>query len=161
MVVAETKRADRTLVFLKPDVLLMLDRVTLATAQPVQLRYQVFNDDGKGETVATGTGFEIKRPSAGLAASVHSTGSLTCSVLKHDLPESEGVHPFVEAVSAAATEHTLLTVAAARPSTESGPAGKLDVARQGTIWRVAGTHRGQKVNVSIDSSPAVPVITIV
>jgi hypothetical protein len=160
MVVAETKRADRTLVFLKPDVLLMLDRVTLATAQPVQLRYQVFNDDGKGEAVATGAGFEIKRPFAGLVASVHSAGSVSCSVLRHGLPESEGVHPFVEAVSAAATEHTLLTVAAARPSTESGAAGKLDVTRQGTIWRVTGTHRGQKVDVSIDSSPAVPVITI-
>ena len=160
LVLPEVRRVDRTLVFLKPDVLLMLDRVSLATAQPVQLRYQVFNDDGKGEAIATGNGFEIRRPFAGVAVAVHSATPVNCSVLKHDLPESEGVHPFVEAVSPAATEHTLLTVACAHPSSESPAPGQLTVSRQGAGWHVTGTHRGRKVDVILDPNGAVPAITI-
>jgi hypothetical protein len=138
----------------------MLDRVTLATALPVQLRYQVYNDDEKGTAVASGSSFEIGRPFAGLAATVHSTTPVNCSVRKHDLPESEGRHPFVEAVSPAATEHLLLTVAGAQPSTESRAPGKLVVARQSSGWHITGTHRGRKVDVLIDPSPTVPAITI-
>jgi hypothetical protein len=134
--------------------------VTPATALPVQVRYQVFNDDGKGTTTAAGDSFEIGRPFAGLRASVHSTGSVDCSVLKHDLPESEGLHPFVEAVSPAATEHVLLTVASARPSSEPPAAGKLTVTRQGTGWHISGSHRGLKVNVTVDPSGTLPAISI-
>jgi hypothetical protein len=160
MVIPDVRRVDRTLIYLKPDVLLMLDRVSLATALPVQLRYQVYNDDEKGTATAAGNGFEIGRPFASLAATVHSVTPATCSVLKHDLPESEGLHPFIEAVSPAATEHTLLTVAGAQPSTESRAPGKLTVARNGAIWHITGAHRGRKVDVMIDPSPAVPAITI-
>jgi hypothetical protein len=160
MVVPEARRVDRTLIYLKPDVLLMLDRVALATAQPVQLRYQVYNDDGKGIALASGSNFEIGRPFASLAATVHSPGAVTCSVLKHDLPESEGLHPFIEAVSPPATEHILLTIAGAQPATESRAPGKLAVTRNGVVWLVTGTHRGLKVNVTIDPSLSVPAITI-
>ena len=161
MVVPETKRVDRTLIFLKPDVLLMLDRVTLATAQPVQLRYQVYNDDDHGAATAVENKFTITRPFARLEASVHSDTAVGCAVLRHDLPaETEGVHPFVEATSAAATSHTLLTVAAARPSADSAASGDLAVTRNGLAWHVSGSHRGQKVNVTIDSSTIVPTITI-
>ncbi len=158
LVLPETKRVDRTLVFLKPDVLLMLDRVTLATARPVQLRYQVYNDDEHGAATAGGAGFRITRPFASLDGTVHSEGAVACSVLRHDLPETEGVHPFVEAVSAPATAHTLLTVALAQPA--GGTAGGLTVARNGAIWRVTGTHRGQKVDVTIDSAGALPAVTL-
>jgi hypothetical protein len=160
MVVPETKRVDRTLVFLKPDVLILLDRVTLATAQPVQLRYQVYNDDDHGAATATGNAFTITRPSARLDATVHADSAVTCAVLKHDLPAEEGTHPFVEATSAAATTHTLLTVSAAQPTAESRAAGTLAVTRTGAIWHVSGSHRGQKVNVTINSAETVPVITI-
>ncbi len=158
LVLPDTRRVDRTLVFLKPDVLLMLDRVTLATAQPVQLRYQVYNDDEHGAATAGGGGFRITRPFASLDGTVHSGGAVACSVLRHDLPETEGVHPFVEAVSAPATEHSLLTVALAQPA--GGTPGGLSVARNGAIWRVTGTHRGQKVDVTIDSAAAVPAVTL-
>ncbi len=44
-------QVHRTLVFLKPDVLLIHDRVRLGTTPlPVQLRFQV--DDSDGETVS-------------------------------------------------------------------------------------------------------------
>jgi len=70
IVLPEVKRVLRTLVFLKPDVLLVLDRVTL-TGQPqaVQARFQVFNDDGSGKVAVAGNGFTIERPGASLVAS--------------------------------------------------------------------------------------------
>jgi hypothetical protein len=160
LVIPEAQRVDRTLVFLKPDVLLILDRVTLTTALPVQLRFQVFNDDDHGAATVAGSTFQITRPFAAADAFVRSDGAVTCTAQKHDLPESEGTHPFVEAASAAATSHTLLTVVAARPATEARPAGALSVAREGNLWRIGGTHRGQKINVTIDSSAALPIVTV-
>lgn len=160
LVLPDALRVDRTLVYLKPDVLLMLDRVTLATAQPVQLRYQVYNDDEHGAATATENKFTITRPFARLDASVHSDAAVACAVLKHDLPAEEGTHPFVEATSAAATSHTLLTIAAAQPVTESRVPGGLTVTRTGSVWHVSGSHRGRKVDVTIHSAETVPVITI-
>jgi hypothetical protein len=158
LVLPEVQRVDRTLVYLKPDVLLILDRVSLTAAQPVQLRFQVYNDDTRGAATATGATFQITRPFAQLQASVTGLTSVICATARHDLPESEGVHPYVEATSPTATEHTLLTVAAAKPAGE--PSGALAVTREGARWRVQGMHRGQKLNVTIDPTDALPVITI-
>lgn len=158
LVLPDAQRVDRTLVYLKPDVLLMLDRVTLATAQPVQLRFQVYNDDERGGATAADNGFTITRPFANVRATVHSDGAIACAVLRHDLPESEGTHPFVEATSAAATEHTLLTIATAQPA--GGTHGTLTVSREGAVWRVTGTHQKQKVNVTLNPEGTLPAITI-
>ncbi|MDI1336862.1 MAG: heparinase II/III family protein [Lacunisphaera sp.] len=179
LVLPEAQRVDRTVIFLKPDVLLLLDRVTLATAEPVQLRFQVFNDDDHGSCTAAANGFTITRPFANLRGTIHSAGAVTCATGRHDLPETEGVHHFVEAVSAAATGHELLTVATALPGnpaergvpgTNTGPAaagngaggahGTLAVVRDATGWRVTGMHAGQKVNVTINTADTVPAITI-
>jgi hypothetical protein len=160
MVVPDVRRVDRTLIYLKPDILLMLDRVTLASALPVQLRYQVYNDDTKGAATASSGGFQITRPFAHLDARLHSDGAFTCSVLKHDLPETEGVHPFVEVASAAATTHTLLTVATARPAGTPREPGSPSIVRQGRAWRVGGIHRGKNFDVTIDPPGTLPAITI-
>lgn len=160
LVIPEAQRVDRTLVFLKPDVLLMLDRVTLTAPLPVQLRYQVYNDDDSGSAKADGSTFQIKRPFARVDAFVRGDSQVACSVLKHDLPESEGTHPFVEAVSPAATTHTLLTVAAASPAADAAAAGAISVTREGALWRIGGKHHGQMINVTIDSSTTLPAITI-
>ncbi len=165
LVLPDAQRVDRTLIFLKPDVLLMLDRVTLATAQPVQLRYQVYNDDDLGAATAADNKFTITRPFARLEASVHADAAVACAVLKHDLPETEGTHPFVEATSPAAMSHTLLTVATAQPlpgspAAAGSGASTLAVSRTGAVWRVTGTHRGQKVDVTLDPTSIVPTITI-
>ena len=158
LVLPEAQRVDRTLVFLKPDVLLLLDRVTLATAQPVQLRFQVFNDDERGSCAAATNGFTITRPFANVRGTVHSAGVVTCATGRHDLPEIEGVHHFVEAVSAAAASHELLTIATAAPT--GGAHGTLAVTREAAGWRVTGTHAGQKVNVTLRTADTLPAIAI-
>jgi hypothetical protein len=146
---------ERTLVFLKPDVLLVLDRVKLTTARSAQLRFQVFNDDGSGSASATAAAFAIERPLASLAATVHSSASVACTTGQLDLPANEGVFPFVEATSGAATEHTLLTVATTAPRTESH--GRLTVLHQNGAWTVAGTHRGRTIaaTLALDAAGAV------
>lgn len=160
LVLPEVQRIDRTLIYLKPDILLLLDRVTLSTPEPVQLRYQVYNDDGNGIASARDNAFSIARPFASLNASVHSAGGIACSVLKLDLPESEGIHPFVEAVSPSAASHVLLTVATAQPSPGPQSQGDLQVSKERGAWRVTGSHRGRKVNALIDPSGTLPTITL-
>lgn len=150
--------ADRTLVYLKPDVLLVLDRVRLARPQPVQLRFQVFNDDTLGSATTEGDAFAIVRPSASARARVLGTSAVTCASKRHDLPEEEGVHPFVEAAAVAAPSHDLLTICTAAPTGQSH--GALSAERTANGWRVTGTHRGLPVAVSLDVSGATPIVSL-
>ena len=141
----------RTLVFLKPDVLLILDRVKLRTAAPVQLRFQVFNDDGNGTATADGAQLTIRRPLAFAQLQLAALGPISARVGQLALPPSEGVFPYGEAVSAAATEHTILTAAAAAPTGDAP--GHLELTRENTGWRVSGRHRGRTVQAVITLSP--------
>lgn len=139
---------ERTLVYLKPDVLLVLDRVRLKDAPAtVQMRYQVFNDDTQGSVTASADGFAISRPHATLAATVHSAGALTVRADKLALPAEEGIQPFAEVGSAGALTHEILTVASAQKA--GGTHGAFAVSREGAGWRVRGSHNGRAVAVLI------------
>ena len=153
------QRVERTLVFLKPDVLLILDRVKLATAQPVQVRFQVFSDDAKGEATADGNAFRIARPFAHVQATTHcTTQPVACAVGHLPIPATEGQFPFVEATSTAAMAHEILTVCAAAPA--SATAAKLDVKRTGDSWLITGTHLGRTIKATLNTAGALPAITI-
>ncbi len=154
----DTKFVARTLVFLKPDVLLLLDRVQLGAAAPVQLRFQVFNEDGNGQVGASGGTFAIDRPFASLRATVAATGAVSAATGKLAMPESAGIYPFAEVVSAGATTHEVLTACTTAPAGEAH--GTLAVTRTAEGWRVTGTHAGQKIDVTIQSAAPVPTVTI-
>ncbi len=158
---ADVALVERTLVFLKPDVLLMLDRVRLkSTPLPVQARFQVFNDDEGGSCSANGAEFAITRPYASLHAQVAAFGpSPTAKMGRQDISESEGVFPFVEVTSPAALEHTMLTVNTAAP--KGGPHGDLAIAKIDGGWRVTGNHGSVRVNVTLAiTGGGLPVVTI-
>jgi hypothetical protein len=157
LVLPDVTRVTRTLLFLKPDILVLLDRVQLTTAAPVQLRFQVFNEDGKGTTTANGSTFSIERPLATLRASVSSRGKVSASAGRLALPESEGIFPYIEAVSASATNHEVLTVASAAPA--SATHGTLRVTGGASTWQITGSHAGQRVDVTLRTNDAVPVLT--
>ena len=150
----------RTLVFLKPEVLLIFDQITLARPQAVQLRFQAFNEDGAARLTAEGASFSILRPRASVAATVHATaGSVTCTAGRLALPENEGVFPYIQAASAPAQEHTLLTVATTSP--ESVGHGQVAVVQQGGTWTVTGTHRGRVIRATLAlGADGWPVVTI-
>jgi hypothetical protein len=138
---------QRTLVYLKPDVLVIFDRVLLDAPLPVQARFQVYNDDHAGSVAADGRTFTITRPHATLHGWTATATDSTLAAGKLTLPEASGVYPFAEIRSAAAREHTLLTVCSAAPQNEAH--GELTVTHAAGTWQISGTHRGQNVKVAI------------
>ena len=158
---------ERTLFYLKPDVLLILDRVKATKAATVQVRYQVYNDDSGGAVAAADGRFTITRPKAVLSGSVQTAGPASVHTGKIELaectstyqPAKASVHEFAEIESAAATAHVILTVAAASPSGTAPGALKITAIDGG--WQVNGTHGGRKVDVKVIlSEGAVPVVTV-
>ena len=153
-------RVQRTLVFLKPDVVIFLDRVALKVATAtVQVRFQVFAEDLAGKLSVSGDEFTIERPHASLLGRVASRGAKEVRAGRLALEEKDGIYPFAEVASSAATEHEILTVCTARPAGQAH--GKLRLTQKAGQWRVQGTHGGRKVNVTLTTAGnAAPVVTL-
>ncbi len=152
LVLPHTTLVRRTLIFLKPDVLILLDRVELQQPAPVQLRFQVFNEDNLGVATASGTSFSVARPLATAQANVHTSGNtVSTRAGKLNLPKSEGLYPFAEVESAAAKEHTILTVTTTAPREITH--GKLAVTKTDDGWRITGEHRGRALHVELQARP--------
>lgn len=152
-------RVERTLVFLKPDVLLLLDRVALRSPEAVQTRYQVFNDDLRGSVATRDAGFRIERPGATLQASSLGSGAVTARTGRLPTPDTDGIFPYAEMESAAATEHVLLTVCTAAPAGTGH--GALSLRREGDRWLVTGRHRNLAVNVTLTvPSAGLPAVAV-
>lgn len=150
---------QRTLIYLKPDVLAIFDHVTLKEALPVSARFQVCNDDGAGRVAVNGGTFTIERPHATLLARVITAGDSTLATGRLSLPESGGVYPFAELRSAAAKEHMLFTVCSAAPLGEKH--GEISVTREGGFWNFSGQHRGQDVKATLVAADgSAPLITL-
>lgn len=159
IVLPEVKRVLRTLVFLKPDVLIVLDRVSLTGApQSVQARFQVFNDDGSGKVAVAGNGFTIERPGASLIASAAGRGNVVVRAAKLALPADDTVHPYAEVESAPALEHEFITVSAAAP--RGSKPGMLGIERTADGWKIGGTHAGRAIKAVLVTTGEAPVITV-
>jgi hypothetical protein len=159
IVLPEVKRVLRTLVFLKPDVLIVLDRVSLTgTPQAVQARFQVFNDDGGGQVTATGSGFTIERPGSSLVASAAGRGNIAVRAAKLALPADDTVHPYAEVESAPALAHEFITVSTAAPK-GSKPAA-LGIERTADGWKIGGAHAGRMIQAVLVTTGEAPVITV-
>ncbi|WP_221029725.1 heparinase II/III domain-containing protein [Actomonas aquatica] len=157
----KVSRVERSLLFLKPDVLIVLDRVVLDAQHPapVQARFQVYNEDGAGRADAGDRLFTIQRPFASLIASIHSAGNFIVRTAQHDLPATAGVFPYVEIESAAASTHTLLTVASA--SAPDGPKPRVRVSAAGEGWTVTATQGARTMQAHIDPTGDHPTFTVV
>jgi hypothetical protein len=153
-------RVQRTLVYLKPDVVVFLDRVSLVDAKAsVQVRFQANNEDLAATlSLPGGDNFLIARPRASLLGRVARTPGLVVRIGKLPLAEKDGSQPYAEVESPDATEHEILTVCSALPTGKTH--GDLLIGRSGAVWRVTGTHASQRIDVAIDSASALPVITI-
>lgn len=153
---------QRTLLFLKPDVLILLDRIQLAEKPaPVQARFQVFNDDGHGHATTRGQDFRIERPRAFLTGTCRALGS--CEVSARFLDIEPGVaadtfigmeetiqkayqeYPYIAAESGAAMEHTLLTVSAAQRL--GADAAEFDVVENESHWTIQIKHNTRRFAV--------------
>jgi len=147
----------RTLVYLKPDVVLVVDRVNLTgTPLPVQARFQVDNADGKGTVTVEPDAFMIRRPLAGARTIVRGAGKLVVRTGTLDVPASNGVFPYAEVESAAALEHTIVTLCAVRGAEETAPV--MTCAGEGHRWQL--TVQRPHAEIDIDASGEVPNVTI-
>lgn len=149
---------DRSVLYLKPDVLLILDRLKMKADYVAELsaRFQVFNEDNLGEAAVAGAGFSIKRPFAALQANCFTRDGIPTVVRRElDLPAEEGVFPYVATYSRRESAPMLLTVVAAAPGGKSITGISAKSTQQG--WQVRGTHRGLEIDVTVDiHKPALP-----
>ena len=149
----------RSVIFIKPNILLLFDRVRLkSTSATVQLRYQIYNEDGKGLAKLEKSAFRIERPLASLAGSVYANSEIVLRTGLHNVPQDIGVYPYIEAESKAAAEHLLLTVCTAQ---ESGKAfGKRVIVTSGSRWKALIEHNQKKYEVEINVNEDLPVVSI-
>ncbi len=149
LVLPHVQYVQRSLLYVKPDVLLILDRLESAQPAAFTARFQFFNEDGQGEAKVDGHTFTLARPFAHLVGSSHAhDAEAKLELDRLDLPAEEGEFPFIAAHSAAASSHALLTVVAAAPAGEK--IAPLSVTPNPNGWLVQGTHRGLAIDVAID-----------
>jgi hypothetical protein len=158
LVIPSVKRVLRTLVFLKPDILVLVDRVSLGESLPVQARFQIDDSDGKGSGEILRDGFLVRRPSALLRCVCRSSGGITLRLGQIDLPVEHGIHPFVEVASAPASEHTIVSAAIAAPG--SAPVRPLSVDLQGERVTIVDDDGPTKRTIAIDLRGDVPTALI-
>ena len=153
-------RVHRTLVFLKPDVVVFLDRVALAGATAaVQVRFQAYNEDLAGQVAADGNQFRITRPHATLLGRVAPAAGRTVHPGRLALAEEDGIYPFAEVVSPAAAEHAILTVCSARPAGEAH--GDLAITTVEGGWHIQGSHGGRAIKLALTvGADAVPGVEV-
>lgn len=149
----------RTLVFVKPDILILFDHIRLsANPLPVQLRFQVYNEDGNGHAVAGNAGFQIMRPGATLQAATFASGTLSMRTGTLNVPQQNGVHPYVEVESGTGLDHLVLTACTLQQTGREH--GRLNAQPTGRGWKVTGGHNGRNINIAIVSAGDVPRVVV-
>ncbi len=105
-------RVVRSVVFIKPDVLIIVDEFEKSDDQTsvFALRFHPDNRDEKAEIERSANGsFTISRPKGAAVGQIESDSKLTLSTARLDLPDSYGSFPFLEARTVAATAATVVT----------------------------------------------------
>lgn len=159
LVNSDVELVRRSVIFIKPNILLLFDRVRLkSTPAKVQLRYQIYNEDGNGLAKLEKGAFRIERPQANLYGSIFSPQPVALRTDFHNVPKDIGVYPYIEAGSPEAREHTLLTVCTAQETGKNF--GKRTVSTTGSLWKTLIEHNQKKYEVEINVSNDLPVVAI-
>lgn len=115
----DIKKIQRTVVFIKPDVVILVDEFEKEEDPSVfQARFQAFNVDGKAELIAASDSkaFEIRRPSAKLSAIVACDSTFHIAQGTLDIPKEKGIFPFIEVSTERTKKTNLITVCTLSPS---------------------------------------------
>lgn len=154
----------RTIAFLKPDVLIIVDRVRLSkTPATVEARFQVYNDDGRGSASTSGDTFRIERPHAFASSICRSTNGLKLAAKRLDIEPGVAAdtfigmeeniqkeyeeYPYVSVISESAMEHTLLSVNSAQRTGGASPTVRINEIASG--WRLRIRHNGRSFDLSV------------
>jgi hypothetical protein len=159
LVEADADLVRRTVLFLKPDVLILFDRVRMRSRNAtIQLRYQIYQEDGKATWEVRRDSFIIRRPRATLRASLASPASIILRSDRHAVPEEIGLYPYVEASTGAQRDHAILTVCTAQQAGKEH--GVVEIKPDGSSWKVKIRHNGSQHLVLIDYQDDLPVIQL-
>lgn len=150
----------RTVVFAKPNIIVVLDQVDLkSVAEEVEIRFFPDNRDEQAGVEVEESGFSITRPKASLHSHVASSSTLLLSSSKLDPIEDFlskesvddkrageiryefGNYPFVRVRSSSAKEHAIVTVLVAQSHDVVGrPAIDLNLNKNGWRFSVNGVE---------------------
>jgi len=160
LVNTDVRLVRRTVIFLKPDILLLFDRVKVGeTKSKVQLRFQIFNEDGKGESEMMPTGFLIKRPQATLRGTIVSSTPFAMKSGVHVTPKEIGVYPYLEAEAGESLDHHMLTVCTAQRAGKAH--GAVTHSQSDSVLTVKIDHNGQSKTVTLNVDEELPAVTII
>ena len=149
----------RTVVFLKPDILLLFDRVKLGSSRSkVQTRYQIYNADEKGQSEIDGTRFTIQRPLATLRATTAASTPLSLRSGLHAVPKDIGVYPYIEAETGESLDHWIVTAMTAQQAAKTH--GTVEISSSGSTVSIKVQHNGQSKTVTLNVAEDLPAVVI-
>ncbi|GAB5535869.1 MAG: hypothetical protein Rubg2KO_21180 [Rubricoccaceae bacterium] len=109
------QRVRRTVLFAKPDVVVLLDEIHASSDVTPSVRFFPDNRDEAAVLKTRGGTFAIERPNASLHGWTASRSDLTLASDRLDLDAEWGVYPYLEVTGAPAQRHEIVTVLVARP----------------------------------------------
>ncbi len=109
-------RVMRTVLFVKPNWVLVFDQIDASRPVAVEFRFFPDNRDESADIAVSLNRFTLSRPAARLRARVAALNSLKIEKQILDLPERDGVFPFVAVHSGTAAHHEVVTVLEAEPA---------------------------------------------
>ncbi len=140
LVNANVSKVLRTVLFAKPNVIVLLDQIELEEeASSVELRFFPDNRDGQADLAAEGDTFAIKRPGGTLFGRSLTNGNVSVQTQELDLfsgvvgggtftaaeraeaRERHGSFPFIGVQAEAAKKRSIMTVLVARPKGSEEP----------------------------------------
>lgn len=116
MVNDAVQRVRRTVLFQKPDVVVVFDEIEAKSAVSLAARFHPENRDGNAELSYAEDAFRFGRPHAVLTGQVYARAAPAVELGQLDLPADGGVYPFAEVTLPKARSHQLVTVLCATPT---------------------------------------------
>ena len=156
LVDADVARVRRTVLFAKPDVVVLLDQIGKeSTPSRAAVRFFPDNRD-EAAALETGAGtFTIRRPKATLHGWTFARAPLALTTDRLDLDPEWGVYPYVEVGAEPGRVHEVVTVLVARPA-GGGPAPTPEVQPDGDGWMLAVGEVRARIG-SVDGGALGPV----
>jgi len=109
-------RVRRTVLFAKPDVVVVLDEINASSPVSPSARFHPENRDGAARLSTNDVGFRLDRPHASLTGHAFAQNGLAIRTHQLDLDPELGVYPFAETTLPKGTSHQLVTVLCATPT---------------------------------------------
>ena len=156
----DVARVRRTVLFAKPDVVVLLDQIEKRSAPSrVAVRFFPDNRDGAATVDAESDAFSIRRPRATLYGWTRARSELALTPGRLDLDAELGVYPYLEVAADAARAHEVVTVLVARPAGDTG-VPTMNVQPEADGWALAIGDVRARIG-SVDGGPlgSVPEVT--